>query len=243
MRFKAFPAARLVLALAILAALPLACAPEPDETADKAATTETKEHALVRFVNATVYTQPVDVYVDETKVLPEVSRDRVTDYSEWDADRHKIELRVAGAAAPAASNSESLNAQERYTVVGFTKADGTPSVAVFNDSDARPDAGKARIRLIHVADGAAELGVFPAGAKDSLLDGVNYSAESSADVDPGPRALEIRKQGEKVVALKIPELSLEAGKTYTIVIAADQDRKLRAIQLGDTAGVQQGAIR
>jgi hypothetical protein len=72
---------------------------------------------------------------------------------------------------------------------------------------------------------------------------VNYSGESSAEVDPGARTFEIRKQGEKLVALKIPELALEAGKTYTFVIAADQDRKLRAIQLENTPGLQQGSIR
>jgi hypothetical protein len=243
MRFKAFRTAGLLLMVAALAALPLACAPEP-ETADKPATAEPQERAFVRFVNATTYTQPVDVYMDNTKVLPEVNRDRATDYSEWPADRHEIALRVAGSAAPSVTNSESLSAKERYTVVGFSKSDGTPGVAVFRDNEAQPEAGKARIRLIHVADGAAELGVYPTGGKDSFLDGVNYSDESSADVDPGVKALEIRKQGEKVVALKIPELSLEPGKTYTIVVAADQDRKLRAIQLEHTPGLQQqGAIR
>src|SRR5688572_15189082 len=243
MRFKAFRAAGLLIAIAALTALPLACAPEPD-TADKPAAPEQQERAFVRFVNATTYTQPVDVYLDDTKVLPEINRDRATEYSEWPAERHEIALRVTGSPAPSVTNSESLSPREHYTVVGFSKNDGTPGVAVFNDSKTQPEAGKARIRLIHVADGAAELGVFPSGAKDSLLDGVNYSDESSVDVDPGARGLEIRKQGERVVALKIPEIALEAGKTYTIVIAADQDRKLRAIQLENTSGPQQqGAIR
>jgi len=240
MRLKAFLTARWLLAVAAIAVLPLACAPKPDST-EKAAAPAVQEQALVRFVNATAYTEPVDVYLDEAKVLPEVSRDRVTDYSQWKADRHEIELRVAGNVSSAAKDSENLSAQEHYTVVGFSKSDGTPGVAVFHDSASQPEAGKARIRLIHVADGAAELGVFPSGGKDSLLDGVNYSDESSADVDPGLRTLEIRKEGEKVVAVKI-QLSLQAGKTYTIVITADQDRKLRAIQL-DNAGLQQGSIR
>jgi Domain of unknown function (DUF4397) len=242
MRFKALFTARWLVAIAAIAVLPLACAPKPDSTDKAAASSAHEEHALVRFVNATTYTEPVDVYLDEAKVLPEVSRDRVTDYSEWKANRHEIEVRVAGNVSSSAKDSENLGAQEHYTVVGFSKADGTPGVAVFHDSDSQPEAGKARIRLIHVADGAAELGVFPAGGKDSLLDGVNYSDESSADVDPGIRMLEIRKEGEKVVAVKIPEVSLQAGKTYTIVIAADQDRKLRAIQLNNT-GLQQGSIR
>jgi len=241
MRFKAFLAARWLIAVAAIALLPLACAPKPDATNEHSAPAA-QEKALVRFVNATTYTEPVDVYLDEAKVLPEVSRDRVTNYSEWAAERHEIELRVAGNVSSSATDSESLNAQEHYTVVGFSKADGTPGVEVFHDTTSQPEAGKARIRLIHVADGASELGVFPAGSKDSVLDGVNYSNESSADVDPGIRMLEIRKQGEKVVAVKIPEVSLQAGKTYTIVITADQDRKLRAIQL-DNTGLQQGSIR
>lgn len=231
-----------LIALTALTLLPLACAPK--EKTDSATTAPpVKEHALVRFVNATTYKEPVDVYLDEAKVLPEVSKDKVTDYSEWDANRHEIGLRVSGSATPAGTNSESLSSGEHYTVVGYSKMDGTPALAVFHDTSSDPDAGKARIRLISVADGAAELGVYPAGAKDSLVDGVNYSDESSADVDPGVRALEIRKQGEKVVALKIPELSLEAGKTYTIIVAADQDRKLRAIQVDSAPPLKQGLNR
>jgi hypothetical protein len=241
MRFKASLTTRWLVAVAAIAVLPLACAPKPEST-DKAASPAAQEHALVRFVNATAYADPVDVYLDEAKVLPEVNRDRVTDYSPWKAERHEIELRVAGNVSSSAKDSENLSAQEHYTVIGFSKADGTPGVAVFHDSASQPEAGKARIRLIHVADGAAELGVFPGGGKDSLLDGVNYSDETSADIDPGLRTLEIRKEGEKVVAVKIPELSLQAGKTYTFVITADQDRKLRALQL-ENKGLQQGSIR
>ena len=93
-----------------------------------------------------------------------------------------------------------------------------------------------------MADGAAELGVFPSEGKESFLDSVNYNDESSADVDPGPRILEIRKEGEKIVALKLPQIPLEVGKTYTIIVAADQDRKLHAIQV-DSTPVQQGLNR
>jgi len=242
MKFKAFRTARWLFVLAAIAVVPLACAPKPETKDNTAAPAAAEKHALVRFVNATTYTEPVDVYLDEAKVLPAVGRDKVTDYSEWAAKRHEVELRVVGNVSSSAKDSENLNAEEHYTVVGYSKADGTPAVEVFHDKDSQPEAGKARIRLIHVADGAKELGIFPAGGKDSVLNGVNYSDESSADVDPGIRMLEVRKQGEKVVAVKIPELSLQAGKTYTIIIAADQDRKLRAIQLENT-GLQQGSIR
>ena len=228
-------------ALAAVTLLPVACATKP-ETTDTSKTAPPQENALVRFVNATTFKEPVEVYVDEAKVLPDIAKDKVTDYSEWPSQGHDIGLRAAGAPTPAASNSQSLSSGERYTVVGYSRTDGTPAVAVFRDS-AVPEAGKARIRLIHVADGSAELGVYPSGVKDSFLDGVNYSDESSADVDPGVRALEIRKDGEKVVAVKVPELSLEAGQTYTFVVATGQDRKLRAIQLENPDSTKQGSNR
>jgi uncharacterized protein DUF4397 len=230
------------IALTALTLLPLACGPK-DKTDSATTSAPVQQHALVRFVNATAYKEPVDVYLDEAKVLPGVPRGKATDYSEWAANRREIGVRVVNNPTLAGTNSESLSAGEHYTVVGYSKMDGTPAVVVFHDTASEPDAGKARIRLIHVADGAAELGVYPAGANDSIVDGVNYSDESSADVDPGVRALEIRKQGEKVVALKIPELSLEAGKNYTIVVAVDQDRKLRAIQLDSAGLLRQGLNR
>lgn len=236
MRMKAFRSTHLI-ALAMLALLPLACTTEPDKVAETdAERAEVRETALVRFVNAT--SEPVDVYSDQAKIIPSVEKDKVTDYSEWDAKRHDIEVRPSGTDRPATANSESLSAGQHYTVVGFSKMDGTPGVAVFADKDAQPEVGKAGIRLIHVADGADELGVFSAGAKDSLVDGVNYNSESFVEVDPAVRSLEIRKQGEKIAALKIPDLTLEPGKTYTIVVATDQDRKLRVIQLENTLPAQ-----
>jgi len=237
---KSQNAKRLVVWVA-LTLLPWACSPtQKDGTART--TPPPAEHALVRFVNATAYTQPVDVYLDEAKVLPEVSKDKVTEYSEWAAKKHDVKLKVEGNLAATAKKSESLDSGKHYTVVGFSKVDGTPAVSIFTDSSSTPDAGKARIRLIHVADGAAELGVFPSEGKESFLDSVNYNDESSADVDPGPRILEIRKEGEKIVALKLPQIPLEVGKTYTIIVAADQDRKLHAIQV-DSTPVQQGLNR
>ena len=125
-----------------------------------------KTHALVRFVNATAYTQPVDVYLDEAKVLPEVSKDKVTEYSEWAAKKHDVKLKVEGNLAATAKKSESLDSGKHYTVVGFSKVDGTPAVSIFTDSSSTPDAGKARIRLIHaVTDGLAKSGAASSRVK------------------------------------------------------------------------------
>src|SRR5678815_5479772 len=110
-----------LIALTALTLLPLACSPKAEKTDTGNTAPPVKEHALVRFVNVTTYKEPVDVYLDETKVLPQVAKDKATDYSEVPADRHEIGVRVAGSATSAGTNSENLSSGERYTVVGYSK--------------------------------------------------------------------------------------------------------------------------
>jgi hypothetical protein len=232
MRSNAVRVARTLIVLAAAASL-IGCGRKADKNDEPAQLAEIRESALVRFVNATNYREPVDVYRDEAKVLPAVGKDKITDYSEWLAERHDIELRAPGNSKPIAMKSDNLGAGQRYTVVGFNKIDGTSGVGVFRDNISKPELGKARIRLIHIADGADDLDVYPTGAKTAILDDVDYNTDESAEVNPAISSLEIRKKGEKVVAIKIPSLSLQAGNTYTIIVAADQDHKLRAIQIAD----------
>jgi hypothetical protein len=222
-----------VFTVAIAALLLSACGRNADKNDEPAQLAEIRESSLVRFVNATNFRQPVDVYRDEVKVLPQVGKDKVTEYGEWLAERHDIEMRAPGNSKPIARNSESLGAGQRYTVVGFDKIDGSMGLGVFRDNISKPEIGKARIRLIHVADGADELDVFATGSKSAIVAGVNYNTDASAEVDPRLKSLDIRKEGEKIVAVKVANLALEAGNTYTIIVVADQDHKLRAIQIAN----------
>jgi hypothetical protein len=243
MRTNAFRIACDLIMLTGVALLPLACAskPEPGDIAAMGAVFH--ENALVRFVNATTFKESVDLYRGEIKALNEVGRDKVTDYNEWLADRHDIELRTTGNSKPIATNSERLSAGERYTVVGYEKTNGTSGVAVFRDNAFKTESGKSRIRLIHVADGADELDVFPTGSDDSILEGVSYKTDSSAEIDPDVRSLDIRKDGEEMVSLQVPDLTLEAGKTYTIVVTAEGEDTLRVIHADNSSPIREGYLR
>jgi hypothetical protein len=241
MRSNAFRIAGDLIVLAAVTLLPLACASKPHEGDRAAMDADIRENALVRFVNATAVEEPVDLYLDETKALLEVGRNKVTDYNEWPADRHDIELRTSGNPKPIAMNSSRLSTGERYTVVGYNRANGTSGVAVFRDNVSLTESGKARIRVIHVAHGADELDVFPTGSNDSIIAGVGYKTDSSAEIAPGVKSLEIR--GGKTSSIQVPDLTLEAGKTYTIVVAADAEQTLRAIQTDNVPPVREGYLR
>jgi hypothetical protein len=199
--------------------------------------TAQKDRALVRFVNATSYQEPVALYLDKNPVIPDVAPDRVSQYTETDAKRHTVEVRAKDQTAPAATNSESFTAGDSYTIVGFNKRDGTPAVGVFADKRDEPAAGKARIRVIHVADGAEDLDVYPAGSKDALVESVDFNSANYVDVDPGVQSLEIKREGETVVSLTIDNLSLTPGRTETIIVEADANQMLHAIRVQDATSV------
>ena len=236
--FRILPKMAVLVAIALL---PPACgARRPGDSAGAAAF---RENALVRFVNATTFDQPVDLYRDETRVLSDVRKDEASGYADWLAERHDIELRFLTSRTPIAANSEVLIAGQRYTVVGFDKTDGKSGVAVFRENVAPPEKGKSRLRLIHVADGVDGLAVFPSGSAKPLVDGVDYKTDISAEIAPDVKSLEIRKEGSPIVAVRIQDLALEAGKSYTIIVAADADHKLRAIQVENASPIREGYLR
>ncbi len=231
MKFEALKSIKSSLLFAVIPLLVVACSPQDRASTDNAAAgNDEASQAMVRFLDTTTSRQPVSLYLDNSPAVSDATHDEATDYREWPAERHDIQLKMSGNDQPVASNSESLDAGEHYTVIGFNSKDGKPGVSVFHDEADAPEAGKARLRIVNVADGS-EIDVYPAGGKDELAGGVNFNSESSADVDPGVQAVEIHRAGEKTVALKVADLSLNAGDTQTIVIAADQNQKLRAIRI------------
>jgi hypothetical protein len=59
------------------------------------------------------------------------------------------------------------------------------------------------------------------------------SAAGFKDVDPANAVIVVRPDEPPMTALKMPRLRLEAGKSYTIVIAGDKAGALQAITVTD----------
>jgi len=193
-----------------------------------------RNNALVRLVNAR--TDQVDVYFGDVKAFAEVDGQKITPYSELPAERHDLKVLPTGKAPvtpTVATNSEGLSEGMHYTVVAFTKKDGTPGVTLFKDELTSPSNGKARVRVINVAAGVEEVDVYPAGQKDTLAKGVNFnSATGYTEVDPSIKTVEIHRSGDKQVAASIPDLALSAGKTYTLFVL-NEANALKVIPVED----------
>jgi hypothetical protein len=228
MRLKGFHLSLVLVVLAAVAIAPAAC--KRDRSEDQAGVPAQKERVFVRFVNATAHPEPVALYLDKVAVASDVAPDKVTPFMETDARRHVVEVRSNDPKHPAATNSENFAAGEYYTVVGYSNKEGAPEVAIFEEKRTEPATGKARIHVIHMAPGVEDLDVYSAGSKDALAESIDFNTSSYVEVDPTVRSIEIKREGEGVVSLLIDNLTLTPGDTHTIIVEADKNNMLHAIQ-------------
>ena len=103
------------------------------------------------------------------------------------------------------------------------------------DDELKPiTSGKARVRFVHAVSGLDdEISVFPRGSENALVDGVNFKMEAGwNEEDPWSGTLEVRTEDRKSPLATVPNVNLEAGKTYTFVIAGTPN-KVEVIKIED----------
>ena len=205
--------------------------PSGASTAPSSAAAGSRDNALVRVVDATPDSAPVDLFADGNKVFDNLDYKKVTPYKEMDGQRYSFEVKKAGATtdAPAlAKNSEGVSDGDYYTVF-VLPGDGNDLVdlKVVTDDQKRPDDGKARIRVVNATRDKSEVDVF-APNSNKIVGGVNFQTITSySEIDPVSGDLELRKSGEKEPLAKIAHSNIEAGKSYTVVLIGAAKGKTR----------------
>lgn len=202
-----------------------------------------RDKALTRFVHAHPGAPVMDLYFGEVKMNPGVRYKGVTPYQEVPGERAEFRLRATNETQgpPLATNSEALSDGQHYTIVTLPLDNGGPTLRAIRDDLAAPDAGKAKVRVIHAAANVGEVDVFTAGRKLELFDGVDYNeATGYKQVDPLQGTLEVRKEdaaNQGGVVLRVPNVNLQAGGLYTLIVArAKPDGPLEAFQIEDRIG-------
>lgn len=196
--------------------------PSGASTAPPAAAAGERDQALVRIVNALPGTPAVDITADQVTVATDVAYASVTAYKPVAASADDFVVKLAGASPGAvlAENSESIHSGNHYTLIAFPGKDNDKAaLQVVTDDIVTPDAGKARVRVVHAAPDVDSVNVYAKAGDDALFDGVDFRETTSyANVDPTITRLELRSaDGKRVVAR--PAVSIEPGKNYTIVVA------------------------
>jgi hypothetical protein len=211
--------------------------PSGGSTAPPASTAGEQAQALVRVVNAIPGAPSVSVTADERQFAANVPYAGVTPYQQVPASADDFTIRLGGESqgVTVAANSEGIRSGGHYTLVAFPGKDSDRAgLEVFTDDIETPDAGKARVRVIHAAADAETLDVYGT-EKDAMFDGVDFRESTSyKTVDPTMTKLELRADGGKRVMAR-PTVSIEAGRSYTIVVAgrAHGSPSLRAVVIED----------
>jgi hypothetical protein len=201
---------------------------------------ERKDVALIRTVYAIPAGSTVDVFADENRIFDSLAYRTVTPYREIAAQRYSFRLLPAGLnlAEPLATNSERLRAGSYYTVFAVPGDGEAASLRVVTDRNVLPDAGKARLRVVHASRDAGEFDVFALGRQEALFDGVDFqSVTDYLAVDPFVGALELKPDHQSGTMLTIPQIRLDAGKSYTLIVVGRvrTDPRLDTILVEDQA--------
>ena len=190
--------------------------------------------SLVRLVNAMPGDRTIDLSGDDRTVFFDVGYKTVTPYTEIGDNVVHFRLRPGGTDSVWADNTETLINGNRYTIVVLpTKEAGGARIMVLTD-EVVTDTGRARLRVVNAAAPHGDLDVGIEGRTEPVFDDLAYGAAAGfKDVDPAGAVIVVRQNEPPLTALKMPRLRLEAGKSYTIVIAGDKAGALQAITVTD----------
>ncbi len=202
-------------------------------TSPSAAAADARGTSMIRFVNAMPGNQAVSVSTDSVALFPDVKFGDVTSYRELEQNIKTFSLGAPGALTGMASNTETMRDGGRYTILALPDRDGGASLKIFRDELA-PDAGKARVRVVHAAPGMDDLDVMMTGQTDPLFDDIDYGSEAGfKDVTPASVGFTVRRDDRNVAVANLKTMTLKAGSAYTIVLIGRPGNKVEAVSFVD----------
>jgi hypothetical protein len=196
---------------------------EGTSTAPGAEAVEERDNALVRVVHA-IPGGSASIYAGDSAAFSNLSYKSVSDFREMPDDAFGFKVVPSGGSAenPIGENREKLSNGGHYTIIAMPDegGDGKANLRVLDDELKPLTDGKARIRVVHAVAGAGEIDVFARGQDEPLFDDVNFKSEAGwREVDPFTGTLEVRRDDQTAVIASVKNVKVEAGKSYTYVIA------------------------
>jgi hypothetical protein len=216
--------------------------PSGVSTTTPSVSAETRNRALVRFIQAVPEVDSADVFADDMLVFTNISYQTVTAYREVPDNRLTFRLRPSGQymAEPMAEESQGLSAGKHYTIVAVRdEKSAKADIRVLEDELIPPTPGKTKVRWINATPDLEEIDVYAPGTEKPLFSGLNFKGHTDyAEVSPMSGPLQIHRAGEKTPVFTISKADCQPGGLYTIVITghATGTPPLRAIVVEDRFG-------
>ncbi len=199
----------LAAALSAVAVIPTAAAAQ-DEMA---------EMAKVRVLHGAGDAPAVDVYAGGDRVVEGLEFASITDYLEVPSGEYQIQVVPSGASLE--EGPVVIDATLTFDAGTMTTVAATGSLAagilpqVLADAPA-PTADGAQARVVHYSFDAPAVDIAPDGGDAIITDLAFPNDTGYLDLPAGAYDLEIRPAGTTDVAFDIPEVTLDAGTSYSI---------------------------
>jgi hypothetical protein len=207
--------------------------------------------ANVRVSHMSPNAPNVDVYVDDSAVLEDVSFGTTSSYLELAAGDHTVEITAAGDPDTSVfSGDVTVEAGTDYTIAAIGEigedADEEFRPLILEDDNSDPGGDTARVRAVHVSPDAPAVDITVNSTGDVLFDGVAFGESGYVEVPANDYTLQIRgdtdsNDGETVADF---DVSLNGGQVYTAFAAGyltpddePQDVSFDLLVTQDTGGM------
>ncbi|MCU0506669.1 MAG: DUF4397 domain-containing protein [Chloroflexi bacterium] len=175
------------------------------------------DKAMVRALHASPDAPAVDVYVNDAKVLSDVTFKTLSDYLELDAGSYTVAIKAAGTDTTVTSIDATVDAGTKYTIAAIGPL-ASISMTAFVD-DGMTSAEEAKLRVIHLSPDTGGVDVALAGqsAADAPVKNLTYpNATDYLALPAGTYDFEVRPTGTTTVALNLAGTALSADTNYTV---------------------------
>lgn len=177
--------------------------------------------AYIMVTNAAEGSAAQDFYLDNAKLnASAVAYTQSTSYLNSTPGSHTAYFSNTGTTTANTSLSFSTSLGGYYSVyyTGGASASSS-SYVVAQDDQSAPSSGKAKVRFIHLASGAANTAVdFGINATNKLVTGLAYKAVSAYNTVDANTTFSLYAAGSTTALLSIP-VTIQAGKIYTIYVS------------------------
>lgn len=204
------------LALAALALVAITACDDDDATNPVA-------QGRVRVVHAISDVTATDILIDGATVKTDLAYKAPDVYRARDVGDAEIEIREANAAADLLTLDHEIEEDEDNTIIAYG-SEATPKSIVLTDDNAAPAANKAKVRVVHAADGEAAFDVYVvedeadvATANPVATDIAPGEASAYVTVDAGTYFVVLTEVGAKDELLSVPSVDLTNGKIRTVL--------------------------
>jgi hypothetical protein len=167
---------------------------------------------------------PVDVYLDDQRLLPNMQYRDTTNYLPVAPGRYTVSVYAAGAdpAVDLPLTSATLDlrvADAPRTAYWFGTAD-TLRFETAPDNTTLIPSDRARIRFINAITGSASVDIVKPVSGVRVLENLHFSESSvHLDLDAGTYAYVVMEDGEEIATLD--DLDFKSGMSYTIALTGD----------------------